>query len=152
MMFSFFFGILGIFFCLSLNSLSYRKTKKFILNFCILFLAWTLILFSIRYFIIFDVKSSFIYFTSLCVCYIASIPAILAKSPTLEILQHFFILKKNKVSVNNTFNKDFFLHNLISSGFIKKNKSNNKILLSKKGLMFLLPFIVANKLFKIKDV
>ena len=151
-MFSFIFAILGIFFCLLFNSLNYRKTKKFILNFCILILTWTFILFSISYFITFDVKSSFIYFISLCTCYIASIPAILAKSPTLEILQHFFIFKKNEVSVHNTFNKDFFLDNLVNSGFITKSKSNNKILLSKKGLLFLLPFIIANKLFKIRDI
>ena len=88
-----------------------------------------------------------IYYLSIMAMYVASIPAILAKSPTLEILEVNFLRKKLRNSELATLPTNEFIQQLTSSGFVKRKPEGDKVYeLTKLGKIFLTPFIIIKKI------
>ena len=125
-----------------INGFLFRKTGAYFFSLVALIL--TACIFSYWRYGVNGVLSS----VSLALIYISCVPAIVEKSPTLELLQE--VLDPNYKNSFNTSEINELLDKLVASGLIEK--SNNQLGLTLSGKIFLLPFFLIKSVSEIEHI
>lgn len=91
--------------------------------------------------------------TSMTMVYLASVPAILAKSPTLEILASFLVFENKNAKGPSSFNSEDLIEGLKRSGLVTNDKNKcGKLQLTLVGRAFYAPFKLAETIIVRKDI